>query len=326
MVIENIHSIDGQHCETTTIGTMLQQFDVNLSEPMLFGLGEGLGFYLWDIETMILPFISGRVRPQMITENLAANLKLELTVAETVSADNAWYEVKKRIDDGQIIGLKLDCFYLEYFNRPYHFAEHFVAIYGYDQTDGFLIDTAQQGGKVKTSLQSLAIARAQKGPMGSNHLYFTLAKTDQPFELRTAIVTAIKKNAANYLQPANPLEGNNGVRALSSQIIYWFKANNDVSGFKTSAKMMEKAGTGGALFRNLYRDFLKESYELVPLDELKTAYETFVEIAKDWNKVADLFIRISETKDFGFVQEASELLIAIAEKEKKAMQQLALIR
>jgi len=327
MIIENIHPTDGQHCETTTTGTMLRQLNINLSEPMLFGLGEGLGFYLWDIETMLLPFISGRVRPEIITKNLARNLKLKLTVSETVSPDRAWSEVKELIDNDQIVGLKLDCFYLEYFKRPYHFAEHFVAMYGYDATDAFLVDTTQQGGKVKTSLQSLAIARAQKGPMVSEHLYFTLAKTDQSFDLEVAIVTAIKNNAVNYLQPANLLEGNNGVRALISQIIDWFKAGNDVStGFKASAKMMEKAGTGGALFRNLYRDFLKESYELLQKDELRNAYDAFVEIAKAWNRVADLFLQAAETNEFRYIQEASEVLKVIAENEMVAMQQLSAIR
>lgn len=324
MIIENIHSIDGQHCETTTIGTMLRQLDINLSEPMLFGMGEGLGFYLWNIETMLLPFISGRVRPEIITKNLARNLKLKLTVAETISPYSAWNEVKRLIDDGRVVGLKLDCFYLEYFKRPYHFAEHFVAMYGYDETDVFLVDTTQQGGKVKTSLQSLAIARAQKGPMGSDHLYFILDKTEQPFELENAIVTAIKNNAINYLQPANPFEGNNGVSALSSQITDWFKTSVDApSGFKASAKMMEKAGTGGALFRNLYRDFLKESYELLQKEELKNAYVDFVEIAKAWNRVADLFLQAAKTNEFRYIQEASEVLKVIAESEKNTMGLLA---
>lgn len=324
MIIENIRPIDGQHCETTTTGTMLRQLDISLSESMLFGLGEGLGFYLWDIETMQLPFISGRVRPEMITKNLARNLKLKLTVSETVSPDKAWSEVKELIDNDQIVGLKLDCFYLEYFKRPYHFAEHFVAMYGYDETDAFLVDTTQQGGKVKTSLQSLATARAQKGPMGSDHLYLTLDKAEQPFKFETAIVKAIKNNAATYLQSDNPLEGNNGVRALSSQIIDWFTTGNDVStGFKASAKMMEKAGTGGALFRNLYRDFLKESYELLKKDELKNAYQDFVKIAKAWNQVSDLFLQAAETNEFRYIQEASEVLKAIAESEKNTMGLLA---
>jgi len=324
MIIKNIHTTDGQHCETTAIGTMLRQLNINLSEPMLFGLGEGLDFYLWDIETMQLPFISGRVRPEIITKNLARNLKLKLIVEETTSPESAWDEVKKLIDNDQVVGLKLDCFYLEYFKRPYHFAEHFVAMYGYDETDALLVDTTQQGGKVKTSLQSLAIARAQKGPMGSNHLYFTLDKTEQSFELETAIVKAIKNNAATYLQSDNPLEGNNGVCALSSQIIDWFTTGDDVSiGFKVSAKMMEKAGTGGALFRNLYRDFLKESYELVQKEELKNAYVAFVEIAKAWSHVSDLFLQAAETNDFRYIQEASEVLKAIAESEKNTMGLLA---
>ena len=162
--------------------------------------------------------------------------------------------------------------------------------------------------------------------MGSNHLYFTLDKTEQSFELETAIVKAIKNNAATYLQSDNPLEGNNGVRALSSQIIDWFTTGNDVStGFKASAKMMEKAGTGGALFRNLYRDFLKESYELLKKDELKNAYQDFVKIAKAWNQVSDLFLRAAETNEFRYIQEASEVLKAIAESEMVAMQQLSAI-
>ena len=36
----------GQHCETTATGTLLNQLGIELSEPMLFGLGEGLGFVL----------------------------------------------------------------------------------------------------------------------------------------------------------------------------------------------------------------------------------------------------------------------------------------
>jgi hypothetical protein len=40
MRIENIKSFEGQHCETTATGTLLKQLDIELSEPMLFGLGE----------------------------------------------------------------------------------------------------------------------------------------------------------------------------------------------------------------------------------------------------------------------------------------------
>ncbi len=42
--------------------------------------------------------------------------------------------------------------------------------------------------------------------------------------------------------------------------------------FKAQAIIMERAGTGGALFRNIYRDFLKESFELLKLDKLEQGY------------------------------------------------------
>ncbi|WP_316821928.1 BtrH N-terminal domain-containing protein [Pedobacter gandavensis] len=42
---------DGQHCETTATGTLIHQLDIQLSEPMLFGLGEDLGFIFWNMKT-----------------------------------------------------------------------------------------------------------------------------------------------------------------------------------------------------------------------------------------------------------------------------------
>jgi hypothetical protein len=47
------------------------------------------------------------------------------------------------------------------------------------KTTAFLVDTKQQGGQVKTSLKSLALARNEKGPMSSKNLYYTLSKTDK---------------------------------------------------------------------------------------------------------------------------------------------------
>ena len=40
----------GQHCESTATGTLLGQIGVELSEPMLFGLGEGLSFIFWNMK------------------------------------------------------------------------------------------------------------------------------------------------------------------------------------------------------------------------------------------------------------------------------------
>lgn len=326
MKIEKIKPFDGQHCETTATGTLLRQIGIELSEPMLFGLGEGLGFIFWNMKSMNFPFIGGRVKPDVLTENIARNLNLELTVKETSSTQKAWDNVKELIDNGQAVGLKLDCFHLQYFSRPFHFAGHYTALYGYDNENAFLVDTKQQGGQVKTTLKSLALARAEKGPMSSKNLYYTLRKTNKTFDLKTAIINAIRNNATEHINPPITNIGYKGIYKTSSEIVKWFKTSKDIENdFKTSAMLMEKAGTGGALFRNLYRDFLKESYDLLKLDKLKTGHEAFVEIADLWTSVSQLFEKVSQTKDFKQIEQASEILKKISDKEKKTMEILATI-
>src|SRR5690606_9288421 len=258
-----------------------------LSEPMLFGLGQGLGFIFWNMKTMDFPFIGGRVKTDLLTQNIAQNLHLELTVKETSSKQKAWDNVKQLIDNGQTVGLKLDCYHLEYFSNPFHFAGHYVAIYGYDSENAFLVDTRQQGGQVKTSLTSLALARAEKGSMASKNLYYIIKHSNRKFDLQKAIPTAIRNNAIEYLNPPITNIAYKGILKTSSEIIKWFKMSKDIENeFKATALIMEKAGTGGALFRNLYREFLKESYNLFKLNDLKIGHEAFIEIAKLWTSVS----------------------------------------
>lgn len=327
MKVEKIKSFDGQHCETTATGTLLRQLDIELSEPMLFGIGEGLGFIFWNMKTMDFPFIGGRIKTDLLTQNIAKNLKLELTVKETSSKQKAWDNVKQLLDNGQVVGLKLDCYHLEYFSRPFHFAGHYAAIYGYDNENALMVDTKQQGGQVKTSLNSLALARAEKGPMSSKNLYYTLSKTDKKFDLRTSIIIAIRNNSNDYLNPPIRNIGYKGILKTSREIIKWFNTSKDIEKeFKTSAMMIEKAGTGGALFRNLYRDFLKESYDLLKLDKLKSGHEAFIEIAELWTSVSQLFEKVSQTKDSKHIKQASDILKTIADKEKRTMETLAEIK
>ncbi|PKF75980.1 BtrH N-terminal domain-containing protein [Chryseobacterium sp. PMSZPI] len=324
MKIENINPFEGQHCETTATGTLLKRMGIELSEPMLFGLGEGLGFIYWSMKTMDFPFIGGRIKPDLLTQNIARNLNLELTTKETSSQQKAWTQVKELLDNGQAVGLKLDCYHLEYFSNPFHFAGHYAAIYGYDNQSAFLVDTKQQGGLVQTSLNSLALARAEKGPMSSKNLYYILQKKNKSFDLKKAISIAIRNNTTEYLNPPITNVAYKGILKTSHEIIKWFNTSKDIEGeFKLSAMMMEKAGTGGALFRNLYRDFLKESHELLQFDQLKTGYEAFAEIAELWTSVSHLFEKVSQTKELQYIQKASDILKTISDKEKKAMEILA---
>lgn len=323
MKIENFRPFVGQHCETTATGSLLKQVGIELSEPMLFGLGEGLGFIFWNMKTMDFPFIGGRVKTDLLTENLCRNLNLGLEIKETSSISKAWDNVKNQLDSGKAVGLKLDCYHLDYFTNKFHFAGHYVAMYGYDHEFAYLLDTDQQGGTVKTTLKNLELARNEKGPMSSKNRSYIIDKNGQLTNLIDAIPKAIKNNATEFLNPPIKNIGYKGILKTSSEIKKWFNSTKNAKrDFQTTSMLMERAGTGGSLFRNLYRDFLKESSELMDMPELKEAYNDYSKIADQWKLISDLFYKAGETNEIQNIDKASDLLKEIAENEKKTMQKL----
>ena len=322
MVIKNIHPFNGQHCETTATGSLLNHLGVVLSEPMLFGLGQGLGYIVWNMKNMDIPFIGGRVKPDILTENLVRNLNLKMEVRETSSISKAWNHVKEKLDQNILVGLKLDCYHLEYFSRKFHFAAHYSAMYGYDSQWAYLVDTHQQGGRVKTSLESLARARNEKGPMSSRNRMYTISMNGKFCKLVKAILPAMQRNASEYLNPPIQNIGYKGIIKTASEIKKWFHNERMATEFSTLAMLMEKAGTGGALFRNLYRDFIKESNEILGIKELETVYKHFCHIAELWTNVSSLFDEAGKTKDIRHINKASDILQNVASLEKEAMMRI----
>ncbi len=323
MIIDQFDAFVGQHCETTATGSLLKRLGIELSEPMLFGVGEGLGFIFWNMKIMEFPFIGGRIKPDMLTQNITRNLNLQLEEKETSSVKKAWQNVVSNIDKETPVGLKLDCYHLEYFTNKTHFAGHYVAMYDYDNKYAYLIDTQQQGGKVKTSLRSLELARNEKGPMSSKNRSYTIQRTRKDYELVNAIRTAVNNNANDYLNPPISNIGYRGILKTSVEIKKWFKNSKDVArDFTATAMLMEKAGTGGALFRNLYRDFLKESGDLLRSDRIRKAFLEFSKIAELWTEVASLFDKAGESSKVEYINQASDILLDLSGKEKRAMELL----
>lgn len=323
-IIADFKPFHGQHCETTATGSLINQIGLEFSEPMLFGLGQGLGFIFWNMKTMDFPFLGGRIKPEAVTQNIAANLNLTLEVEETASPKKAWETVKSNIDRNIATGLKLDCYHLDYFKRKMHFAGHYVAMYGYDEDFAYLVDTTQQGTKVQTSLKSLELARNEKGPMSSKNLSYTIQALNKTCNIKEAVITAIRHNAADYLNPPIKNIGYKGVLKASDEIKKWFKNSSNIRrDFKTTAALMEKGGTGGALFRNLYRDFLNEAFKLTDIIEIYEAYKMFAETAGLWTEVSSLLDKAGDTQDVEYINQASVILAGISEKEKSAMELLS---
>jgi len=326
VIIEGVSTRGLRHCETTTLDVLLRHEGVELSEPMLFGLGSGLSFVYWDGKGMDFPFLGGRVRSFELTRNLAARLGLDLTVSETTSPRRAWWHVTAPIDAGRPVGLQLDSYHLDYFGSGVHFGGHVVAMYGYDDERAYLVDTDQQGGAVTTSLAGLAAARAERGPMTARHRSFTVTAR-AAFEVRDLVVPAIAACADAFLNPPIANVGHRGIAKAGKLVPTWLRRTDDPArDLALAALLMERGGTGGALFRNLYRDFLGECAELVDHPGLRAGHAGYGEAATLWTEVAALIAAAGGAGDDTPLRRAGAILMEISRVEHDAMSALAGIR
>jgi hypothetical protein len=317
----------GQHCETVATGTLLQSAGIRLSEPMLFGLGEGLGFVMLNLKSLPLPFVGGRSRPFALTEALCRNLGVDCHARESSSKPNAWKTLAAALEAGQPVGLQLDCFHLPYFTQPIHFAGHFVAAYGVEGDAVLLVDTEPQGTLQRVPRAALEKARFEKGPMSARARSWTITSGRTSPKLPAAVRKAIRANARAYLAP--PFSGASylGIEKLADSLPSWRRiAKQPAEDFALASLLMERAGTGGALFRNFYRDFLDESREHLPKARtvLDAGHGLFAEAATAWSAIAKLLAAAARGTESA-LSEAGVICRRIAGLELQAMKTLARI-
>lgn len=321
MKISNFEKYGGLHCESSTTGSLLKHLGINLSEAMIIGLSEAFNFIFWKMSILNLPFIGGRSKQFSLTTVLCDNLGLVLDERKTTSKVKAWANVKENIDNGIPVGLQLDCFHLDYFSVPFHFPGHFVTVYGYDDNNVYLLDT---GEFQKTSIKSLELARFEKGALAAKARSWTVLAPNRMPDIKSIIQKAIKSVANSFINPPISPLGYKGIEKMSKEIVDWIKeAANPSQDIYNIADLMENGGTGGALFRNLFRDFLIECQSYYPkVDFLNKAIEIYKRVALMWSEVSNLLKLASKTLADKYLIEASIICKNISLLELEAMTDL----
>jgi uncharacterized protein DUF4872/butirosin biosynthesis protein H-like len=323
-VIPGFRPFVGQHCETVATGSLLRAAGVELSEPLLFGIGEGLGFIFLNLSSLPLPFVGGRVRPFELTLSLCRNLDVDCAAVETSSRPKAWSALEKSLGEGRPVGLQVDCYHLEYFSKPIHFAGHFVAACGADAKHVHVVDTQAQGSLQRVARENLEAARFAKGPMAARARSWTITAPKRAPDLGKAVRKAIRANARDYLSPAFKGASFHGIRKLADSLPEWLTIAGQPDDLELSAMLMEKAGTGGSLFRNFYRDFLREAREhLGKSPALQGAEADFAASAEEWAAVAAGLREAGRRGDAAPLRSAAARCLRIADLEVGAMKRLA---
>jgi hypothetical protein len=144
-------------------------------------------------------------------------------------------------------------------------------------------------------------------------------------DFRDVIPRAVKEVALEFLNPPLKCFGYKGIQKLGNEIVNWIAAAPDPkTDIIDMADIMENAGTGGAVFRNLYRDFLKECLVYMPGNQnIEQAHELYRTAAANWTQIIALIRKAGSTCERIHLEKASSLCYETAEVEKRAMEILS---
>lgn len=285
----------GRHCGSVAAADVLLSLGLELTEPMCFGLGSGLGFL------MICGLAPSRMfwgRSAMLEVDLFTAVGAPCSLIVERDAEKAWQSIREQIDRGQPVMVQCDLKLLPYWKARSPFNGHRVVVAGYDAERGVaaLADTHFEEIQ-EVSLEDLAAARSSFGPpVGSgDNLWFDVSAPSAPPDLGQAIPRAISRLTRRLLNLERGHMGMDAVDAFAAELPSWPDQLKDWPHCVRSAyQYIVTRGTGGDCFRGLYRDFLEEAAALVPALARSDLPARMATIASGWSEVGDGLREASE--------------------------------
>lgn len=318
------------HCENGVASNLLKHNGLNISEPMVFGIGSGLFFvYLPFLKVNYAPAISYRPMPGIIFNRLAKRLGIKIKRTKFSSEINAVKALDDNLKNNIPTGLQVGVFNLTYFPDEYrfHFNAHNLVVYGKTDTHYLISDPVMENVTMLTheELNKVRFAKGAFAPRGQ--MYYPIY-IPQNIDLKKAILRGIKNTCRDMLAPA-PIIGVRGIRLVARKIKKWpikhgtKKANHYLAQI---VRMQEEIGTGGGGFRFIYAAFLQEAAVILGNDKLKDLSAEMTLIGDSWRDFAVNASRIYKnrsTQEDVYNTVANELL-AIADKEEVFFKKLKL--
>ena len=316
------------HCENGVASNLLKHNGLNISEPMVFGIGSGLFFvYLPFIKVNHAPAISYRPLPGMIFNKVAKRLGLKIKREKFSSLANANKALDENLKNNIPTGLQVGVYNLSYFPDEYrfHFNAHNLVVYGKTDKEYLISDPVMETVTTLTheELHKVRFAKGAFAPRGQ--MYYPV-QLPQTVDFAGAIVKAIKNTCRDMLAPV-PIVGVKGIRFVAKQIRKWpvkhgvKKANHYLA---QMVRMQEEIGTGGGGFRFIYAAFLQEASQILKNDELKNLSQEMTQIGDLWRDFAVEASRVYKNRSTkaDVYNTISDQLLHIADREEAFFKKL----
>lgn len=316
------------HCENGVISNLLRYKGIELSEPMIFGIGSGIFFaYLPMMKLNGIPVTAFRPLPGRIFKSVTKSLGIMVHAQKFKDPDKAMQELDKTLEKGIPTGLVVGVYHLTYFPTPYrfHFNAHNIVAYGKEDNEYLISDPVMDDPQTLTpdDLKRVRFAKGIGMPRGKMYYIKSIRKD---VDLNKAIIKGLKKTVFVMTKLPGPLIGVSGIAFLSSRIRKWPKKHGKQKASRylgQIVRMQEEIGTGGAGFRFLFGAFLQEASEHLNIPRL---YELSIEmttIGDKWRSFAVKAGRLCKGRETSEnYNEIADLLLEISRDEKKIYQEI----
>ncbi|MBY0291537.1 MAG: BtrH N-terminal domain-containing protein [Mycobacteriaceae bacterium] len=272
------------------------------TEGLVFALSGGLDFSYVRSNALLPPiYLVGRGAD--LEETFLTNLGARFEVRSTDDPDLGWKWVTDQVDHGTPVMVWADIAELPYLRARLSMSRHDIVIAGYDddQQIAYVVDNDRDTTQA-VPYENLRRARSSTGfPVPTRHTTYVVDWPAEPPGLPPIAGAALRRSAealATTIETAPIVvrsdaaalgNGTGGVKVFADDLAVWSEVFDDEtleSALFTLSALIEKAGTGGGLFRRLQAEGCREVAAILDCDLAAAAADAARHAAHMWTEVA----------------------------------------
>ena len=295
------------HCESGSVRNLLNHAGIDISEPMVFGIGSGAAFfYLFFAKGPSgLPMLGLRTPPGTIIGNLGKLTGYRFAARANKRAEDGLDIIHKNLENGVPTAISVDMFYMKYL-PPFlqvHAPFHYVVVIGRDG-DVYKISDPYFAGIGDLPKEDLLAAWHTNAPLTKRNFLFCIERDRLPgaVDLKPAIIHGLKRTCRTMRPPPGIDKmlffiGIEGMRTFAKKIRGWPRQYQGVrlrEGIMFNAVTFEDQGTGGGAFRLMFGAFLQEAAELFPSSPLGDLAGEIIAHGNRWKCLSRKFIKVGK--------------------------------
>ncbi len=317
------------HCETGTLTALLNYGGLNITEPMIFGIANGIFFGYMDSDAFPFPTIIVRSRPGQVRKNIASRLGIKLKQFKFKNREKGIATLDELISKDIPVAAQVDFFYMDYMPdwQRVHINVHFIIIVG-KKDDKYVISDSYFPKITELNEELMEKARWAGGTMAPKGFLYYPEKIPAEIDLKKPIIKGIKTACRNMIGLPVPFIGVKGIYKFANKVKEWPTIARDQEHLSHEIMkinvLLEDQGTGGAGFRFMYASFLQQASEVLNNNDLADMSKRMMINGDEWRNISYFAAKIGKNRDLGKdrLEELSELIKKRGDEEKSFFTEL----